>query len=98
MHTSRNSWCLKIFYGFYKVGQTNKQTNQQKYLERKARYAVAPVLQAEADREYLERELKNLKKEAEIMKNVDGWEVGKSQFYSKKFMPRSVDSFDTTLK
>jgi hypothetical protein len=46
----------------------------------------------------LERELKNLKKEAEIMKNVDGWEVVKSQFYSMKFMPRSVDSFDTTLK
>lgn len=40
----------------------------------------------------------NLKKEAEIMKAVDGWVVGKNPFNSKVFMPRSVDSFDTSLK
>jgi len=87
-----------IAYGFYQVGQTNKEKNQQKYFERQARYAVAPVLQAEADREYLTRELINLKKEAEIMKNVDGWVVGQSPFSTKVFMPRAVDVFDTSMK
>lgn len=87
-----------IGYGFYQIGQTNIKNNQQKYLERKARYAVAPLLQAEADREYLERELINLKKEAEIMKNVEGWKVGENPYHSKKFMPRAVDPFDTSNK
>lgn len=89
---------IMIAYGFYQVGKTNRENNQQKYLERKARYAVAPVLQAEADREYLERELINLKKEAEIMKNVEGWKVGASPYFTGKFMPRAVDPFDTSCK
>lgn len=87
-----------IMYGFYQVGQTNQKRNEQKYLERKARYAVAPVLQAESDRHYLEKELKILKQEAEIMKNVEGWQVGQSAYNSKKFMPRFVDNFDTFTK
>ena len=87
-----------IFYGFWKVGQTNKERAEQAYLERKARYAVAPYLQAEADREYLERELINLKKEAEIMKNVDGWTGNKSPYFSGKFMPRACDPLDTFTK
>ena len=87
-----------ISYGFYRIGQMNKERNEQKYLERKARYAIAPFLQAEADREYLERELINLKKEAEIMKNVEGWKVGQNPYYSGVFMPRTVDPFDTSNK
>lgn len=89
---------LIIAYGYYQVGQTNIKNNQQKYLERKARYAIAPLLQAEADREYLERELINLKKEAEIMKNVEGWKVGRSPYFSGVFMPRAIDPFDTSNK
>mmetsp|Transcript_27905 Transcript_27905/g.34440 ORF Transcript_27905/g.34440 Transcript_27905/m.34440 type:complete len:134 (+) Transcript_27905:61-462(+) len=89
---------LVIAYGFYQIGQTNIRNNEQKYHERKARYAIAPVLQAEADREYLERELIALKKEAEIMKNVEGWKVGKNPYNSGKWMPRSIDPFDTSAK
>lgn len=89
---------LMIAYGYYQIGQMNIKNNQQKYLERKARYAVAPLLQAEADREYLERELINLKKEAEIMKNVDGWKVGMTSYFTGKFMPRAVDPFNTSNK
>lgn len=89
---------LIIAYGYYQIGQTNIKNNQQKYLERKARYAVAPLLQAEADREYLERELINLKIEKETMKNVAGWEVGKNPYHSGVFMPRAVDPFDTSNK
>ena len=86
---------VAIFYGFYQVGQLNQENNRQKYLEREARYAVAPILQAEADRNYLERELKLLQKEAEIMKDVEGWEVGKSTYNSGKWFPRTVNPFDT---
>jgi NADH dehydrogenase (ubiquinone) 1 alpha subcomplex subunit 13 len=87
-----------ILYGFTRVGAYNKERAEQKYLERKARYAIAPVLQAEADKEYLERELVNLKKEAEIMQGVEGWTVGKNPFHSKKCMPRATDAFNTSLK
>ena len=87
-----------IAYGFYQVGQYNIEKNKQKYHERKARYTIAPVLQAEADREYLERELINLKKEAEIMKGVKDWKVGMNPYLTGRFMPRSVDPFDTSNK
>ncbi len=87
-----------IGYGFYQVGQLNQAKNEQKYLERQARYAVAPILQAEADREYLERELINLKKEAEIMKDVEGWVVGQNPYNSKKWYPRTVDPLNTQRK
>jgi len=88
-----------IAFGYYKVGQTNQQNNQQKYFERKTRYAIAPILQAEADRVYAMRELVNLKKEASIMKGVEGWNStsknsGKA-YYSERFMPRAIDNFDT---
>ena len=89
---------LLIAYGYYQIGQTNIKNNQQKYLERKARYAIAPLLQAEADREYLERELINLKKEAEIMKDVEGWKIGRSPYIFGAFMPRACDVFDTSNK
>ena len=91
---------LIIAYGYYQIGQTNIKNNKQKYLERKARYAIAPLLQAEADREYLERELINLKKEKEIMKDVKGWSIlgSLSPYASGVFMPRSCDPFDTSNK
>ena len=55
------------------------------------RYAMAPLLQAEADRAYMKKEEENLKREMEIMKDVDGWVPGKSPYYSNKFMRRQVD-------
>jgi hypothetical protein len=56
------------------------------------------LLQAEADREYLERELINLRKEAEIMKNHPDWEVGKNPYNTGVFMPRAVADFARSLK
>ena len=88
-----------IAYGYYKVGETNQANNQQKYLERKARYAIAPILQAEADRVYAQRELVNLQKEASIMKGVENWNTTSSKaYYSERFMPRAIDNFDTQNK
>mmetsp|Transcript_44598 Transcript_44598/g.53984 ORF Transcript_44598/g.53984 Transcript_44598/m.53984 type:complete len:135 (+) Transcript_44598:112-516(+) len=80
-----------VVYGFYQVGQCNKARNQQLALERKARYHLAPIMQAEADREYMQRELICLKKEAEVMQNVSGWEVGYNTYRSGKFMPRAIN-------
>jgi len=87
-----------IMYGFYQVGKTNKENVRQKMYERKIRYALAPVLQAEADREYMQRELINLKKEAEVMKSIPNWEVGKNPYASGKWMPRAINKFDRSIK
>lgn len=59
---------------------------------------MAPVLQAEEDRWYVAREQEMLKKEAEIMKDVPGWKVGESTFYSNRWVPRHVAPLDKNLK
>ena len=87
-----------ILYGFTQVGKTNKAKIQQKMQERKVRYALAPLMQAEADREYMERELVNLRKEAELMKGVvdrDGrpWTPGASPYFGGQWMPRKIGYF-----
>ena len=86
-----------ICYGFVQVARTNNERNQQKLQERANRYAIAPILQAEEDRLYMLREYNNLKKEAEIMKNVPGWKVGKNPYNSGKWMPRSVNDFKQSI-
>ena len=85
-------------FGYYRIGQHNQRLVQQKMQERKVRYALAPLLQAEADREYMERELVALRREAEIMKDVvdengNKWVPGSSQFYSGQWMPRKIGYF-----
>jgi len=87
-----------IAYGFYRVGQGNQERNQQRLAERQVRYALAPILQAEADREYMRKEMENLKKEAEVMKDVPGWQVGKSPYNSGVWMPRAVQELRRDLK
>lgn len=85
-------------YGFIQVGRTNKQRAVQKMEERKIRYAIVPLLQAEADREYMTRERANLKMAKELMKDDPSWKGDQSPYFSKKFMPRAVDKLDTGLK
>jgi NADH dehydrogenase (ubiquinone) 1 alpha subcomplex subunit 13 len=85
---------LAIVVGFNRVGKTNQERAQQKMEERRARYAIAPILQAEADREYLAREEIIRAKEAEIMKDVPGWTPGKSPYWSGKWMPRRCRELD----
>lgn len=43
---------------------------------RSSRNVVIPILLAERDREYLKQIRRNRDDEAELMKNVPGWEVG----------------------
>mmetsp|Transcript_5293 Transcript_5293/g.6919 ORF Transcript_5293/g.6919 Transcript_5293/m.6919 type:complete len:136 (-) Transcript_5293:309-716(-) len=71
-----------IAYGFVMIGESNKQFNREKFLEHKNRLAMVPFLQAETDLDWLARREKWLAREAEIMKGVDGWEVGKSMYYT----------------
>jgi len=66
--------------------------------ERKMRYAMVPMLQAEADLMYAAKEAAIKEKEAEIMKNVDGWIVGKSPYYQKIWMPRAINPMDPMNK
>lgn len=87
-----------ILYGYYTVGKTNHKRAQQKLEDRRIRYAMAPLLQAEADREYMCREEENLKRETEIMKDVKGWKVGESVYFSNKFMKRHVDPMNKSAQ
>mmetsp|Transcript_9489 Transcript_9489/g.13468 ORF Transcript_9489/g.13468 Transcript_9489/m.13468 type:complete len:134 (+) Transcript_9489:77-478(+) len=89
---------VSIGYGFYQIGKTNRERAAQKTEERKIRYALAPLLQAEADREYVHREKEILAKEAEVMKDVEGWKVGQSPYNSGRFMPRAINPFDKNIK
>lgn len=63
------------------------------------RLAIAPYLQAEEDIRfaffhpfllisYCKYMDQQLKKEAEAMKDIPGWEVGKSVYNSRKWVPR----------
>jgi uncharacterized membrane protein affecting hemolysin expression len=87
-----------ICYGFYQVKKSNQERNYQKLAERQIRYNLAPFLQAEADRVYMQKEAENLKKEAEVMKDVSGWEVGKNPYNSGVWMPRHVYDLSRDIK
>jgi NADH dehydrogenase (ubiquinone) 1 alpha subcomplex subunit 13 len=82
----------------YRIGQGSKQRSGDKLAEREARYAMAPMLQAEEDRWYMEREREILKKEAEIMKDVPGWKVGESVYLTDRWVPRNVLPLNKNLK
>jgi NADH dehydrogenase (ubiquinone) 1 alpha subcomplex subunit 13 len=82
----------------YRVGTMNKERNGEKLEARKARYAMVPLLQAEEDRWYVEREREIMKKEAAIMKNVSGWKVGQSVYFSDRWVPRQIAPLDKNLK
>jgi NADH dehydrogenase (ubiquinone) 1 alpha subcomplex subunit 13 len=83
-----------VFYGFSRVGAGNKNRTEQKLHERQGRYALAPILQQEADREYMMRVKKLMEQEANIMSNVPGWKVGQSQYYGQRWTPAHVADSD----
>lgn len=83
-------------WGFYTVGKTNNKRVEQRLENRRVRYAISPLLQAEADYVYMLREQENLRREQEIMKNVPGWTVGERWLFSNRFMPRGVDTTSKT--
>jgi NADH dehydrogenase (ubiquinone) 1 alpha subcomplex subunit 13 len=89
---------VAIMYGFYRLGVGNHKRNAERMADRQARYAMAPILQAEEDRWYHAREQEILAREAEIMKNVEGWKVGESQYLTNRWVPRQLYDMDRNTK
>ncbi|CAG9566307.1 unnamed protein product [Danaus chrysippus] len=55
---------------------TSKKITKQEIEMRSAKMAIYPMLLAERDREFLKQLRKNRDAEAELMRDVPGWEVG----------------------
>lgn len=54
---------------------TCKEIHQEEVEMRSGRFALAAMLQAERDREYLKQLRRNRDEEAKLMANVEGWKV-----------------------
>jgi NADH dehydrogenase (ubiquinone) 1 alpha subcomplex subunit 13 len=87
-----------IGYGFYRVGVHNRENNAERALAREARYAIAPILQAEEDLWYHEREQYIMQKEADVMKNVPNWQAGESPYLTSRWVPRQSNMLDRNIK
>lgn len=88
-----------ILYGFYRVGSLNQERSAELYEERKSRYAMAPILQAEEDKWYAARREDIIAKEAEIMKDVKGWKAGESVYNSTgRWVPYQFEPLNKHLK
>lgn len=69
-------------WGFSRIGYGNRKRSEQRLYERQERYALAPLLQNEMDREYLMRESKLKDQEKKIMAEVPEWKTGLSQYFN----------------
>ncbi|PWN18517.1 GRIM-19 [Microstroma glucosiphilum] len=74
-------------YGFWRVVQGNLEQRELKRERAWSRINLVPLLMAEADRDTYRREQAALAREKEIMKDVHGWEAGKSVYNSKRYTP-----------
>ncbi|XP_013789118.1 NADH dehydrogenase [ubiquinone] 1 alpha subcomplex subunit 13-like [Limulus polyphemus] len=63
-------------FSFYMYYQNFKRRRLLKIERQDAINALEPILLAERDRSYLKQLRRNVEEEAELMKNVPGWEVG----------------------
>ncbi|SCZ92488.1 BZ3500_MvSof-1268-A1-R1_Chr5-2g07906 [Microbotryum saponariae] len=77
-------------FGFWRVGLGNLEKRELQREKVWARIHLVPLLLAEADRDIYRREHAALAREKEIMKDVPGWEVGKSVYHSKRYTPPSI--------
>lgn len=72
-------------YGFYKTIQSIHERRELQREKMWSRIYLMPLLQAEADREMVRRYYSDKAAEAKIMKDVEGWEVGKSVYNDGRF-------------
>ncbi|KAJ1034522.1 hypothetical protein NDA18_001378 [Ustilago nuda] len=72
-------------YGFYKVGLGNLEKRELKRERAWSRIHLIPLLMAESDRDAYRRNEAQIAREKEIMKDVPGWEAGKSVYNTKKY-------------
>ena len=62
-------------FALYLYSITNKNIRKNEIEMRSAKMAIYPMLLAERDREYLKQLRRNRDAEAELMRDVPGWEV-----------------------
>ncbi|XP_032679131.1 NADH dehydrogenase [ubiquinone] 1 alpha subcomplex subunit 13 [Odontomachus brunneus] len=63
-------------FGMYGYGMTYKKIKKEEIEMRSAHFAIWPLLLAERDRSVLKTMRRNREYEAELMKDVERWEVG----------------------
>lgn len=74
-------------YSFYRLGNFNVKRRMLRKEKREIRLAITPLLQAEEDARFVVQRDEYHKWEAEVMKDVPGWEVGKNVYKTRKFVP-----------
>ncbi|KAI8888903.1 GRIM-19 [Backusella circina FSU 941] len=72
-------------FGFYKVYQGNLERRELKRENLWARINLIPLLTAESDRDLYRRTEAANAREAETMKNVEGWKAGESVYNNTKY-------------
>mmetsp|Transcript_14500 Transcript_14500/g.24576 ORF Transcript_14500/g.24576 Transcript_14500/m.24576 type:complete len:146 (-) Transcript_14500:323-760(-) len=78
---------LVMGFGFYKVGQTNRENRALKAEQKAARETLVPLLQAEEDRRYVEYMETTNKAEASIMGKTPNWKVNENVYNNGKWYP-----------
>ena len=78
---------VMITYGFYTVFQGNNKRRELKAEKRYVRASLLPFLQAEEDARYLRERAYSIELERRIMRDVPGWEVGKSVYHTTWMPP-----------
>ena len=73
---------VMIVYGFSKVISGSVKERERKKEKREVRATVLPFLQAEEDVRYLRQLAKYHEFERIIMRDVEGWEVGKNHYHT----------------
>ncbi|EJT52205.1 hypothetical protein A1Q2_06976 [Trichosporon asahii var. asahii CBS 8904] len=77
-------------FGFYKVGQSNAEKRELARERAWSRIYLVPAILAEQDRDAYRRNVAALEREKQIMKDVPGWEAGKSVYNTKHYVPSTV--------
>ncbi|KAJ2927894.1 hypothetical protein H1R20_g9199, partial [Candolleomyces eurysporus] len=77
-------------YGFYRLGKGNLEKQELQREKVWSRIHLVPLLMAEGDRDLYRRQQAALAREKEIMKDVPGWEAGKSVYHNPKYAQENI--------
>ncbi|KAJ1650984.1 hypothetical protein IWQ61_008346 [Dispira simplex] len=75
-----------IGFGMYHHIQSRKELRELRRERIWSRLHLVPLLQAELDRDIYRREQGMKAREAEIMKDVPGWQPGKSVYHTDRYI------------
>ncbi|KAK4686051.1 NADH dehydrogenase (ubiquinone) 1 alpha subcomplex subunit 13, partial [Tremellales sp. Uapishka_1] len=77
-------------YGFWRIGEGNLEKRELQREKAWSRIHLVPLIMAEQDRDAYRRNTAALAREKEIMKDVEGWEVGKSAYHTARYTPNTI--------